>query len=128
MGNKQQNHYHFRWAPTSKGINFDRLSHNFVQVANHLEGHSELSRKHELFKNIRSHLDGLHKLYRHEAPHPMLFQVMPLQFHIKLMPAQNQMQANPLAPFIGMGLAANQQAFWDNRNEKVLKSHLKQQM
>jgi len=32
---------------------------------------------------------------------------------------------NPLAPFIGMGLSANQQIFWDNKTEKILKSHLK---
>lgn len=79
-----------------------------MQVTNHLEGHAEISRKHELFKNIRSHLDSMFKVYRQESGQPMLFQVMPLQFHIKLMPAQSQMQANPLAPFIGMGLAANQ--------------------
>ena len=78
MNNKQQNHYHFRWAPTSKGVNFERLSHNFVQVANHLEGHAEMSRKHELFRNVRQHLDAIHKQQGLETNRPMLFQVMPL--------------------------------------------------
>ena len=30
MTNKQQSHYHFRWTPTSKNINFERLSYNFT--------------------------------------------------------------------------------------------------
>ena len=49
-----------------------------VQAANHLEGHAEISRKHELFKNIRMHLDSVHRQQGLEGGHPMLFQVMPL--------------------------------------------------
>jgi hypothetical protein len=51
--NIQQSHFHFRWAPVSKGISFDRLGGNMKQMVNHLEGHYELSRKDELFKNIK---------------------------------------------------------------------------
>ena len=57
LPNSQQNHFHFRWAPTSRSINFERLSHNFVQMVNHIEGHHEITTKNELFKNVKGYFD-----------------------------------------------------------------------
>lgn len=49
----QVSHFHLRWAPTSKSVNFERLSQTlFTQMVNHLEGHHEISTKNKLFKNI----------------------------------------------------------------------------
>jgi hypothetical protein len=69
--NLTQSHFHFRWAPTSKQINFDRLSHNFVQTVNHFEGHIELTRKHDLFKNIKHYME-------HKQMEYSIFKFMPL--------------------------------------------------
>ena len=30
LANQTQSHFHFRWSPTSRPINFERLSHNFI--------------------------------------------------------------------------------------------------
>ncbi|CDW91776.1 tubulin-tyrosine ligase family [Stylonychia lemnae] len=57
LPNITQGHFHFRWAPVSKQVNFERLSFNFTQMTNHLEGHNEISKKHELFKNLKYHLE-----------------------------------------------------------------------
>ena len=57
MTNNQQSHYHFRWAPVSRSINFERLSHNFGQMVNHFEHHQEITTKNELFKNWKLHSD-----------------------------------------------------------------------
>ena len=57
LGNNSVSHYHFRWCPVSKSINFERLSHNFVQMANHFENHGEISTKNELFKNVKHYHD-----------------------------------------------------------------------
>lgn len=43
--NLTQSHFHFRWAPSSRLINFDRFNQSFTQIANHFEGHQEISRK-----------------------------------------------------------------------------------
>ena len=56
--NQTSSHYQFRWAPVSKQVNFERLSfNNFAQITNHFEGHSEISRKNELFKNLRAYCE-----------------------------------------------------------------------
>ena len=57
MGNNQQSHYHFRWAPVSRQINFERLSLNFGQMVNHFENHQEITTKNELFKNLKQYSD-----------------------------------------------------------------------
>jgi hypothetical protein len=75
MGNNQLNHFHFRWAPVSKGINFERLSYNFVQMANHVEGHHEVTTKNELFKNVKNFMDDRNL---------NAFNVMPITFYIKV--------------------------------------------
>mmetsp|Transcript_17227 Transcript_17227/g.26610 ORF Transcript_17227/g.26610 Transcript_17227/m.26610 type:complete len:103 (+) Transcript_17227:317-625(+) len=91
--NIQQSHFHFRWAPVSRQVNFDRLSHNMLQVVNHFEGHTEISRKHELFKNVKHHLERqqmAHLLSTMNDPtlnpmgSPLLFSMLPLQFNIKV--------------------------------------------
>lgn len=75
--NMTQSHFHFRWAPTSRMICFDRFSQNFQQAVNHLEGHTELTRKNELYKNIRHHLHASGSAQK-------LFALLPVQFHIKV--------------------------------------------
>lgn len=128
LGNRQQNHYHFRWAPISRSVNFERLSHNFTQVANHFEGHAELSRKHELFKNIRSHIETLNSKNKSQnssspAHVPMLFQIMPLQFHIRISPpaAQGGHNANSLLPPPALCPT-------DPKSIKIVNAHIKAQM
>ena len=50
-----------------------------MQAANHFEGHSELSRKHELFKNIRTYLDHQYIKHKNDGNHvPYLFAIMPI--------------------------------------------------
>lgn len=68
MANNQQSHYHFRWAPTSRTINFERLSHNFGQMANHFEHHSEITTKNELFKNWKHYSDERGQNAFHSIP------------------------------------------------------------
>ena len=75
MTNNQQNHFHFRWAPTSRNINFDRLSHNFVQTVNHVEGHHEITTKNELFKNVKNYFDERNM---------NAFYAMPITFYVKV--------------------------------------------
>ena len=75
--NLTQSHFHFRWATSSRLINFDRFNQNFMQVANHYEGHFEVSRKHELYNNVRQHLES-------KASNCKIFNMMPVQFYIKL--------------------------------------------
>lgn len=128
LGNKQQNHYHFRWAPISKSINFERLSHNFTQIANHFEGHAELSRKHELFKNIRYHIETLNSKSKQQSaitssPAPMLFQVMPLQFHIRINPPPNLTGYNPNSFLPPPALCPS-----DPKSVKIVNAHIKAQM
>ena len=62
--NLQQSYFHFRWAPISKQINYDRLSVNFLQTVNHLEGHHEISRKHDLFKNVQNYLSSSYTKFK----------------------------------------------------------------
>ena len=78
--NLQQSHFHFRWAPTSKGVNFDRLSHNMLQITNHFESHGEISRKHELFKNVKLYCEKSQSIKPEflEENLPPLFSMMPL--------------------------------------------------
>ena len=78
--NLQQSHFHFRWAPVSKQIQFDRLNHNFMQIVNHFEGHIELSRKQTLFKNVCNYLCGLPK----QCNAGNIFSMMPVQFLVKV--------------------------------------------
>lgn len=75
LSNNQQNHYHFRWAPISKNINFERLSYNFVQMVNHVEGHHEVSTKNELFHNVKNFMDERNL---------NVFHCMPITFYIKV--------------------------------------------
>lgn len=75
MSNQQSSNFHFRWAPISKSLNFERLGHNFPQMVNHLEGHSEISRKDELFRNLKQYVEGINE---------NVFSVMPLTFHVKI--------------------------------------------
>lgn len=66
----------------SRGINFERLSFNnfLTQTANHVECHGEISRKHELFKNLRAYIDGSHDIGGN------VFSVTPLTFYLKIAP------------------------------------------
>ena len=75
LTNNQQNHFHFRWAPVSKQINFERVSYNFVQIVNHVEGHQEITTKNDLFKNVKNFLDERNL---------NAFHVMPITFYIKV--------------------------------------------
>ena len=52
--------------------------------------------------NIRQHLDHSFKLHKHSIGKPMLFQTMPLQFHIRFQPPTG-LAASALAPFLGTG-------------------------
>ena len=73
----QISHFHLRWSPTSRGINFDRLSTNlFTQVVNHYEGHAEITTKNKLFKNIRNWHD--------ERNESVFKDMLPLTFCIKV--------------------------------------------
>ena len=75
MQNTTQSHFHFRWAPVSRQINFDRLSHNFGQIVNHFEHHHEVTTKNELFKNLKSHYD---------EKNLNAFHTLPLTFYLKV--------------------------------------------
>jgi len=44
-------------------------------MVNHLEGHSEISRKDELFRNLKQYVEGINE---------NVFSVMPLTFHVKI--------------------------------------------
>ena len=45
--------FSFKWAPVSRGINFDQLgAHGYKKLANHLERHDLLSTKDQLFINM----------------------------------------------------------------------------
>ena len=70
-------HFHMRWSPTSRSINFDRLSNNlFTQMVNHFEGHAEITTKDLLFKNVRRW---------HNERHESVFkEMLPLTFCIKV--------------------------------------------
>ena len=97
-------HFHFRWAPVSKQINFDRLSFNFFsQCANHVEGHGELSRKHELFRNLRSYC---------VTTGEDVFAMTPLTFYVKVTPENVKQQLKPF-----------RQAFESMERGKVASSH-----
>ena len=75
MQNNQQSHFHFRWAPVSRAINFDRLSHNFGQMVNHFEYHAEITTKNELFKNLKAFYDEKQQ---------NAFHTLPLTFYLKI--------------------------------------------
>lgn len=75
MENNTQSHFHFKWVPLSRGVNFERLSHSFMQMANHIEGHHEVSTKNELFKNVKDYFDERNL---------NAFNVMPITFYIKV--------------------------------------------
>lgn len=69
-------HFHLRWAPVSRGINFDRITTLFSQMVNHYEGHAEISTKNKLFKNITKW---------HDENHQLVFKnMLPLTFCLKL--------------------------------------------
>jgi hypothetical protein len=71
----QISHFHLRWAPVSRGINFERLSQTlFSQAVNHYEFHSEVSTKNMLFKNIRN--------WHEERQEHVFFETLPLTFTI----------------------------------------------
>eukprot|EP00347_Sterkiella_histriomuscorum_P009493 403341003 len=63
------------WAPVSKQVNFDRLGFNFTQIANHFECHYEISRKHELFSNLKQIQEDMNE---------NVFEITPLTFFIKI--------------------------------------------
>lgn len=91
MTNTQQNHFHFRWAPVSRQINFDRLSYNFVQMANHVEGHHEITNKNDLFRNVKNFLDERNL---------NAFHVMPITFYVKVtLDAKEGSLKKQLSPF-----------------------------
>ena len=75
MVNNQQSHYHFRWSPVSRQINFERLSHNFGQMVNHFEHHHEITTKNELFKNLKTCSDEKQQ---------NAFHLIPLTFCLKI--------------------------------------------
>jgi len=94
-----------------------------MQSVNHFEGHTEISRKHELFKNIKQHLEKIQLQNilsgtvdlksATDSSTPLLFSVLPLQFHIKVeLQAPSANPLNPLAPF-------------SEKQEKILKPQLK---
>ena len=73
----QISHFHLRWAPTSKSINFERLATNlFVQMVNHYEGHNEITTKNKLFKNI--------KAWHAERGEQVFKEMLPLTFCIQI--------------------------------------------
>lgn len=74
------NHFHFRWTPVSRQINFERVSHNFVQMVNHVEGHHEITTKNELFKNVKNYFDERNL---------NAFHAMPITFYIKVTTDKN---------------------------------------
>ena len=50
--------FNLRWTPTSRAINFERMSQNlFPQLVNHFEGHAEISTKNKLLRNITQYYD-----------------------------------------------------------------------
>jgi hypothetical protein len=70
-------HFHLRWSPVSKGINFERMSQNlFSQMVNHFEGHAEITTKNKLFKNITKWHD--------ENSVSVFKRVLPLTFCLKV--------------------------------------------
>lgn len=70
-------HFHLRWAPVSRQINFERLSSSlFSQVVNHYEGHAEITTKNKLFKNITKYAD--------ELGEHVFKNVLPLTFCLKV--------------------------------------------
>ena len=111
--NKNASHYHFRWSPLSNKINFDRLSYNFTQIANKFEGHPEISRKHDLFKNLKSHLDF--QFIKQRRQDQLLFSIVPLQFHVKITMAPPQV--NPVT----FNYQATANIAWDSRAERSLR-------
>lgn len=78
LTNATSSHFHFRWAPVSRQVNFERLSfNNFTQVVNHVEGHSEVSKKHELFKNLKAYC---------EETNEQVYYITPMTFYLKISP------------------------------------------
>jgi len=66
-----------RWSPTSKSINFDRLSNNlFTQMVNHYEGHAEITTKDLLLKNVQN--------WHNERGELAFKEMLPLTFVIKV--------------------------------------------
>ncbi len=91
LQNSQVSHFHFRWTPVSRQINFERISHNFVQMVNHVEGHHEITTKNELFKNVKNYFDERNL---------NSFHVMPITFYIKVSSDKNDgTLKKQLAPF-----------------------------
>jgi hypothetical protein len=68
--------YSFRWAPTSKCINFDQLgAHGQKKLVNHIDQHHLLTTKDQLFLNFQKFCEGS-KLN--------VFQYLPIQFVLDL--------------------------------------------
>ena len=50
-----------------------------AQMTNHFEGHSELSRKHDLFKNLRAYVNE-------SMMGDSVFHITPMTFNVKVQP------------------------------------------
>ena len=75
----------------SKQVNFERLSHSFLQMVNHFEYHAEITTKNELFRNVKAHYDDRQG---------NAFHTIPLTFCLKISPdRQNASIKQQLKPF-----------------------------
>ena len=84
--------FNFKWQPVSYRMKFRELVFKSInkQIVNHFEFHKNLSEKSELFFNMQSHW---------ELIKANVFDIMPLQFSIKIDPKKPNALSNALAPF-----------------------------
>ncbi len=88
LTSQTSSHFHFRWAPVSKQVNYERLSFNnfFAQITNHVEGHAELSRKHDLFKNMKAYCSSCSTNDSGYQYNDSVFHITPMTFYVKVQP------------------------------------------
>lgn len=68
--------YSFKWAPTSKYINFDQLgAHGQKKLVNHIDQHGLLTTKDQLYLNFQKYC---------ESSKSNVFQYLPIQFVLDL--------------------------------------------
>lgn len=81
-------HFHLRWTPVSKQINFSRINALFTQMVNHFEGHTEVTTKNKMFRNVQQwHDDRSLSVFR---------EMLPLTFCVKVTSTGGEIDAKQL--------------------------------
>jgi len=58
-------------------------------MTNHVEGHTEVSRKHDLFRNLRHYFSEISTSAQDES----VFHITPLTFYVKVQPEKGVYQS-----------------------------------